>query len=144
MTDNAQELASILTGLQDKWDISNFEELRLQGMIAVLVAQPLEMGQWFSATYFNGDYSISQRAAVLTTLGLGARELAGYGEEDAALTKSNQDASFPSKKLPPKNPRSLRFLRNGANHHRVHPARTVHPPAHGPQRRRRPLRPQRP
>ncbi|KAL8920943.1 MAG: hypothetical protein Q9208_005969 [Pyrenodesmia sp. 3 TL-2023] len=102
VTDNAQELASILTGLQDKWDISNFEELRLQGMIAVLVAQPLEMGQWFSATYFNGDYSISQRAAVLTTLGLGARELAGYGKEDAALTKSNQDTSFPSKKLSPK------------------------------------------
>ncbi|KAL8899154.1 MAG: hypothetical protein Q9207_006338, partial [Kuettlingeria erythrocarpa] len=102
VTDNAQELASILTGVQDKWDISNFEELRLQGMIAVLVAQPLEMGQWFSATYFNGDYSISQRAAVLTTLGLGARELAGYGKEDAALTKSNQDTSLPSKKLPPK------------------------------------------
>ncbi|KAL8752925.1 MAG: hypothetical protein Q9184_005581 [Pyrenodesmia sp. 2 TL-2023] len=102
VTDNTQELASILTGIQDKWDISNFEELRLQGMIAVLVAQPLEMGQWFSATYFNGDYSISQRAAVLTTLGLGARELAGYGKEDAALTKSNQDTSFPSKKLPSK------------------------------------------
>lgn len=72
-------------------------------MIAVLVAQPLEMGQWFSAAYFNGDYSVSQRAAVLTTLGLGARELAGYGKEDAALTKSTQATSpFPSKQLPPK------------------------------------------
>ncbi|KAI4122185.1 MAG: hypothetical protein LQ338_005968, partial [Usnochroma carphineum] len=102
VTDNIQDLASILTGLQDKWNLENFEELRLQGMIAVLVAQPLEMGQWFSATYFNGDYSISQRAAVLTTLSLGARELAGYGKEDAALTKSTQDTSFPSKHLPPK------------------------------------------
>ncbi|KAL9018933.1 MAG: hypothetical protein Q9185_003767 [Variospora sp. 1 TL-2023] len=103
VTDNAQDLASIFTGLQNKWNISNFEELRLQAMIAVLVAQPLEMGQWFSAAYFNGDYSISQRAAVLTTLGLGARELAGYGKEDAALTKSTQaTSSFPSKQLPPK------------------------------------------
>ncbi|KAL8982189.1 MAG: hypothetical protein Q9177_005348, partial [Variospora cf. flavescens] len=103
VTDNAQDLASIFTGLQNKWNISNFEELRLQAMIAVLVAQPLEMGQWFSAAYFNGDYSVSQRAAVLTTLGLGARELAGYGKEDAALTKSTQaTSSFPSKQLPPK------------------------------------------
>ncbi|KAL8997414.1 MAG: hypothetical protein Q9188_006331, partial [Gyalolechia gomerana] len=105
VTDNIQELASILTGLSDKWNFENFQELRLQAMIAVLVAQPLEMGQWFSRTYFNGDYSISQRAAVLTALGLGARELAGYGNEDAALTKSNQapkGAAFPSKQLPPK------------------------------------------
>ena len=77
-------------------------------MIAVLVAQPLEMGQWFSRTYFTGDYSTSQRAAILTTLGLGARELAGYGKEDAALTRSNHtrleegDVTFPSKRLPPK------------------------------------------
>ncbi|KAL8718539.1 MAG: hypothetical protein Q9225_004329, partial [Loekoesia sp. 1 TL-2023] len=105
VTDNIQDLASILTGLSDRWNLDNFQELRLQAMIAVLVAQPLEMGQWFSRTYFNGDYSISQRAAVLTTLGLGARELAGHGEEDAALTKSNQvskDTAFPSKQLPPK------------------------------------------
>lgn len=77
-------------------------------MIAVLIVQPLEMGQWFSRTYFNGDYSIQQRATVLTTLGLGARKLAGYGKEDMALTKSNPQhtskdtASFPSKQLPPK------------------------------------------
>ncbi|KAL8934190.1 MAG: hypothetical protein Q9216_006031 [Gyalolechia sp. 2 TL-2023] len=105
VTDNVRELASILTSLPDKWNFENFQEFRLQAMIAVLVAQPLEMGQWFSSTYFNGDFSISQRAAVLTTLGLGARELAGYGNEDAALTKSNQvsrDKAFPSKQLPQK------------------------------------------
>ncbi|KAL8774795.1 MAG: hypothetical protein Q9209_000734 [Squamulea sp. 1 TL-2023] len=108
VTDHTEELASILTGLGDKWNIENFQEFRLQGMIAVLVAQPLEMGQWFSRTYFNGDYSIQQRAAVLTTLGLGAREIAGYGKEDMALTKSNPQSStrdtapFPSKQFPPK------------------------------------------
>ncbi len=107
VTDNSEELANILTGLGDKWNIENFQELRLQGMIAVLVAQPLEMGQWFSRTYFNGDYSIQQRATVLTTLGLGAREMAGYGKEDKTLAKTNpqsslKDQSFPSKQLPPK------------------------------------------
>ncbi|KAI4195590.1 MAG: hypothetical protein LQ350_007116 [Teloschistes chrysophthalmus] len=105
--DSTEELASILTSLQDKWNFEAFEDLRLQAMIAVLIAQPLEMGQWFSRTYFNGDYSISQRAAMLTTLGLGARELAGYGKDDNALTKINhpsktQNTPFPSKQLPPK------------------------------------------
>ncbi len=104
VSDNAEDITNILTGLGDKWNIEDFQELRLQGMIAVLVAQPLEMGQWFSRTYFNGDYSIQQRTTILTTLGLGARELAGYGKEDMALTKSNpqRTAPFPSKQLPPK------------------------------------------
>jgi len=60
------------------------------------------MGQWFSKTFFDGDYSISQRAAVLTTLGLGARELGGFGTEDSNLTstKALSSTSFPSKTLP--------------------------------------------
>ena len=78
--------------------------MRLQGMIAVLTAEPLKMGQWFSRTFYNGDYSIGQRASVLTVLGLGARELAGLGKEDAALTGANAttENSFPSKRLPDK------------------------------------------
>ncbi|KAL8809223.1 MAG: hypothetical protein Q9200_003602 [Gallowayella weberi] len=108
VTDSVEELASIFTGLGDKWNIENFQELRLQGMIAVLVAQPLKLGQWFSRAYFNGEYSIQQRAAILTTLGLGARELAGFGKEDMALTKTTQQSrskdpsSFPSRQLPQK------------------------------------------
>lgn len=82
--------------------------MRLQALIAVLIAKPLEMGKWFSRTYFNGDYSISQRATVLTVIGLGARELAGFAKEDAALTGApltnlgEQQQSFPSKRLPDK------------------------------------------
>jgi telomere length regulation protein len=104
VTAHAEELAALLTGLQDKYDMENFQDMRLQGMIAVLLALPLKMGQWFSKTFFDGDYSISQRAAVLTTLGLGARELGGFGPEDASLTvaKPLLSTSFPSKVLPPK------------------------------------------
>lgn len=64
------------------------------------------MGQWFSRSFFNGDYSIGQRAAILTALGLGARELAGLGAEDAAITGTDipllPSSSFPTKKLPDK------------------------------------------
>jgi telomere length regulation protein len=53
--------------------MERFQEMRLQGMIAVLIAQPLRMGQWFSNTFFEGDYSVAQRASIITTLGMGAR-----------------------------------------------------------------------
>ena len=84
--------------------MDNFQQMRLQGMISVLIAEPLRMGQWFSRTFYNGDYSMGQRASVLTVLGLGARELAGLGKEDAALTGADpaSEGSFPSKRLPHK------------------------------------------
>ena len=104
VSDNIEELASILVGLGEKWPAENFQQMRLQGMIAVLIAEPLKMGQWYSRTFYNGDYSMGQRASVLTVLGLGARELAGLGKEDAALTGVNAttESSFPSKRLPDK------------------------------------------
>jgi telomere length regulation protein len=101
VTDHAEELATLLVGLQDKYEIDNFQDMRLQGMIAILIASPLKMGQWFSKTFFDGDFSISQRASVLTTLGLGAHELGGFGAEDSTLTITKPlPSSFPSKTLP--------------------------------------------
>lgn len=104
VSENIEELATLLVGLSDKFQMDNFQELRLQGMIAVLVARPLQMGQWFSRTFFEGDYSLAQRASILTTLGMGARELAGFQEEDAALTGANttSERKFPSEMLPEK------------------------------------------
>ena len=108
VSDHLEDLATLLVGLGDKYEMERFQEMRLQAMIAVLIAKPLEMGQWFSRTYYNGDYSISQRATILTVIGLGARELAGFAKEDAALTGApltllaQQQNSFPSKRLPDK------------------------------------------
>jgi telomere length regulation protein len=100
---HAEELATLLVGIQDKYEIEDFQKLRLQGMVAILVALPAKMGQWFARTFFEGDYSVSQRASVLTTLGLGAREIGGFGKEDTGLTKTDKlpNTSFPSKALPP-------------------------------------------
>ncbi|KAI1006552.1 hypothetical protein K3495_g1669 [Podosphaera aphanis] len=103
VTDHAEELATLLVGIQDKYEIEDFAEMRLQGMIAVLIANPFKLGPWFSNTFFSGDYSISQRSSILTTLGLGAREIGGLGAEDAVLSSYQKQIStdlFPSKKLP--------------------------------------------
>ncbi|KAF8863444.1 hypothetical protein BDZ45DRAFT_615754 [Acephala macrosclerotiorum] len=103
VSSHAEELAGLLVGLQDKYEIENFQDMRIQGMIAILIALPLKMGQWFSKIFFDGDFSISQRASILTTLGLGARELGGFGAEDEVLPSSKpllSSSSFPTKTLP--------------------------------------------
>ncbi|KAI9680020.1 MAG: telomere binding protein [Caeruleum heppii] len=106
VANHIEELATIFTGLQDKFDMEDFLEHRQQAMMAILLAKPLEMGQWFAKTFFDGDYSIGQRAMVLTTLGLGGRELAGFKDDDesTAITSpsssKSQISDFPSKLLP--------------------------------------------
>jgi telomere length regulation protein len=98
--DHIEELATILVGLNDSFELEKFAEQRQQALIAVLLAKPAAMAQWFARSFFSGDYSLTQRTAILTTLGLGARELAGL--EDAATDDPTPPASsFPSKQLPP-------------------------------------------
>lgn len=97
VSSHAEELATLLVGLQDKYDLEGFDHLRMQGMVAVVVSQPKKMGQWFAKTFFDGDYSLSQRASVLIVLGLGGREIAGFEASEYASAEK-----FPSKMLPAK------------------------------------------
>ncbi|KAL4882653.1 telomere length regulation protein-domain-containing protein [Aspergillus karnatakaensis] len=103
LAEHTEELALILVGLQEQSKLPKFHEHRLRSMIALIVSQPLKMGRWFTAVFFDGDLSQTQRSAVLTALGLSARELAGLGTDDAKSMglPSLPDSSFPSKKLPP-------------------------------------------
>jgi telomere length regulation protein len=102
VSEHSEELATLLVGIQDKFDMENFQDMRLQGMIAVLLSQPSKMGKWFSNTFFEGDYSVAQRASILTVLSVSARELGGFKEQDNSLTKMKplSENSFPSKLLP--------------------------------------------
>ena len=104
VSEHIEDLAAKITGLKDTYDIEKFQEQRIQAMVALVVTQPLQMGQWFSVQLFSGDYALSQRASILTALTLAARELAGYREEDAELTGAYvaNEQLFPSKKLPDK------------------------------------------
>ncbi|RMJ15502.1 hypothetical protein CDV36_004784 [Fusarium kuroshium] len=94
---HADELAGLLVGIQDKFEIDDFQDLRLQGMIALVVSQPKTMAPWFARTFFEGDYSLSQRTSILITIGLSARELAGF-----EVSQYQSAAAFPSKRLPEK------------------------------------------
>ncbi|KAG5953213.1 hypothetical protein E4U53_006340 [Claviceps sorghi] len=97
VSSHAEELARLLVGLQDKFDLDDFENLRLQSMMSLVVAQPKSMAPWFARTFFEGDYSLSQRTSVLVTLGLSARELAGL-----ETSQYQSSSAFASKRLPPK------------------------------------------
>ena len=98
--DHIDELATVLLGLNDSFELEKFAEQRQEALIAVLLAKPAAMAQWFARNFFAGDYSLTQRTAVLTTLGLGARELAGL-KNTSDDNLSPPAASFPSKQLPP-------------------------------------------
>ncbi|GAB1213537.1 hypothetical protein ATERTT37_002687 [Aspergillus terreus] len=102
LAENIEELALVTVGLQEQSKLPKFHEYRLQSMIALVVSNPLKMGRWFSAIFFDGDLSQVQRSAVLTALGLSARELAGTGQQDAEALglPALPDSTFASKKLP--------------------------------------------
>ncbi|OMP87463.1 DNA replication checkpoint protein tel2 [Diplodia seriata] len=101
--DNLEELASALVGLNDQFDLDDFQEMRQQALIAVAIAEPTQMGPYLVRCFYAGDYSISQRIGILAAIGLGAREMAGFKEDgDASNAKPRLDQDFPSKKLPEK------------------------------------------
>ena len=100
VTDHAEELARILCSLQDPFDTENFEDMRLQALIAVILSDPTAVAPWLSRQAFAGEFSISQRCVMLTALGLSGRELAGLREKDG-LNPEMPNTSFPSKQLPP-------------------------------------------
>jgi telomere length regulation protein len=100
VTDHAEELARILCSLQDPFDTENFEEMRLQALIAVILSDASAIAPWLSRQAFAGEFSISQRCVMLTALGLSGRELAGLKEMDG-LNPEMPNTAFPSKKLPP-------------------------------------------
>lgn len=100
VTDHMEELATLLVGLNDNFELEGFDVQRQQAVIALLLAKPAVMAPWFARACFTGDYSLSQRTAMLTTLALGARELAGFKDEatEALLPPA---PSFPSSQLAP-------------------------------------------
>jgi telomere length regulation protein len=96
LSENVQAVASSLLNLKDGMDEPELQHLRLQSLIACLVTSPRIIAPWLCSTYFEGDFSLTQRATLLTVLGLGARELSGHKPDSSPPADM-----FPSKRLPP-------------------------------------------
>lgn len=94
VSSHAEELAGLLVGIQDKFELEDFDDMKLQAIVTLIVSQPKTMAPWFARTFFEGDFSLSQRTSILVSLGVAARELGTSTSETSAL--------FASKRLPEK------------------------------------------
>lgn len=100
---NLLPLASALLNLQEGMSKQDMHQLRVDALSACMVSRPNVMGPWAASTYFEGDFSLSQRAVLLTVIGLGAREIAGIDDElETAVAPKSAESAFPSKRLPPR------------------------------------------
>lgn len=97
LPDNVLEVASALINLQEGMSSQETHIQRFRSLMACIVALPDIVGPWATSIYFEADFSLQQRASLLTAIGLGARELAGYSDD---LNWSQQPTAFPSKHLP--------------------------------------------
>ena len=77
LSDHAHDLARILVGLQDTYQMDDFQELRHAALIALVASAPETVASYLIGVYFTGDIAIQQRLVLLSALGIGARELAG-------------------------------------------------------------------
>lgn len=92
----AENLLTQLTALTNFYEADDFEELRLDAMIAVVVATP-KSSSHICNLLLTGDYSLQQRMCLLSTIALSARELRGFHRKSS----SEQKPHFPTKQLPP-------------------------------------------
>lgn len=99
LVDNIHSLASALVNLQDGMSKPEHQQERLDALVALLVARPKTIGHYLASTYFNGDFSLSQRSTILIAIGLGAREVAGFTDASKSQDTKSID-TFPSKRLP--------------------------------------------
>jgi telomere length regulation protein len=94
VSDHAEELVTVLMNLNDQFEMEDFADMRHEALVAIMLADPQNVAELMVASLFDSDYSLQQRTSILTALGLGARELAGYDND------SNVVPAFPSKQLP--------------------------------------------
>lgn len=84
--------------------MENFQEMRMQALIALVVSFPRLVCGLLVRGFFEGDYSLGQRAGMVSAIGMGARELAGMEDTDLPLSEASGKGKaaadmFPSKKL---------------------------------------------
>ncbi|CCH40813.1 Telomere length regulation protein [Wickerhamomyces ciferrii] len=90
----SEELASLIIGLLNKFDEPNFEQLKINALVSIIVTNTKVITHIMNLL-FTGDYSIQQRMIILSSISLSARELRGF--EDDFIEKVETD--FPTRKI---------------------------------------------
>nr|ODN92509.1 telomere length regulation protein [Cryptococcus depauperatus CBS 7841] len=99
LAENAVGVTLMVLGLNDKFQIEEFEDKR-QGLLSSLVAcAPKQVAPFLIEQYFSAQFSVQHKFLILTALAMGARELAGLSVPQPQRTTRAID--FPTKTLPP-------------------------------------------
>ncbi|CAI5760397.1 unnamed protein product [Candida verbasci] len=93
----SEDLLTCIIGMDNSFNIENFESLKLKFMIAIIISN-YKVTKFLFTLLADADYSISQRMLILSATSLSARELRGIKDEII----SNSFTDFPTKKLPDK------------------------------------------
>lgn len=91
-----KELAGLLVGLRDTFEIKDFDKLREEALAVLVAYAPLVVAPHLSLLLVTGDYSLMQRAVILASLVSGSRILATIGPNQ----KDALSSVFASKQLP--------------------------------------------
>ena len=97
LSDHVLNILSALMNLKDDVETEKGAALRLESFIACISALPEIAGPWLTNVYFGTDLSLVQRSSILSAIGLGVREFAGY---KAQTSNSHEPLEFPTQRLP--------------------------------------------
>ena len=86
LSTHAHDLGRIFVGMQDTFEMENFQEMRQSALIALVASAPSE-APYLIDIFFTGDLSIQQRCILLSALGIGSRELAGLEKPVSVLIR---------------------------------------------------------
>lgn len=104
----SEELISLLVGLINKYEEPNFEELKINSIVSIIVVNP-KVVPYIMNLLFTGDYSLQQRMVILSSISLSARELRGL--EDEFIDKPQFD--FPTRKIEQRHQPQIEEIDNG-------------------------------
>ncbi|KAJ8078610.1 telomere binding protein [Marasmius tenuissimus] len=108
LEENAVNIAYGLVGLQDNFDLPEFESKRQNALNALVACCPRIAAPCIIEEFFKNQYSTNQRYVILNALAFGARELAAL-----TIPPSANTPSFPSKRLP--GPLHQKYITDGSS-----------------------------
>ncbi|KAF5386639.1 hypothetical protein D9615_001839 [Tricholomella constricta] len=98
LEENAVNLTYGLLGLQDNYELDDFDINRQGALNALIACAPKKAAPALIEEFFKNQYSTTQRYVALNALALGAREMASLPLPPSKVAPDR--ISFPSKRLP--------------------------------------------
>ncbi|KAK9465472.1 telomere length regulation protein-domain-containing protein [Lipomyces arxii] len=98
LSSSSKELATILCGLKNTYDLPNFENQKMDALVALVITVPETVGSHFAENITFGDYSMQEKLMMMSAIAIGAQHLAGKSTYNFGIKGSL--SLFASKLLP--------------------------------------------